>query len=130
MTRTVYIGKPTREEKAAYAAVLRAEQAGIAAVRDGVAAGSVDGAARGVLRREGWAKYFAHSTGHGLGLEIHEAPRLGSKVQEPLKAGMVVTVEPGVYLPGRFGIRIEDMVAVEARGARVLTSSPRELLTL
>ena len=130
MTRTVYLGKPTREEKQAYAAVLRAEQAGVAAVRDGVTAGEIDSAARGALRRDGWAKYFAHSTGHGLGLEIHESPRLGAKVQDRLKTGMVVTVEPGVYLPGRFGIRIEDMVAVEARGSRVLTSSPRDLLTL
>ena len=130
MTRTVYLGRPTREEKAAYAAVLEAEEAGIAAVRDGAAAGHVDAAARSILRREGLAQYFTHSTGHGLGLEIHEGPRLGAKVKDHLEAGMVVTVEPGVYLPGRFGIRIEDMVVVEAGGARVLTSSPKELLTL
>ncbi len=134
MTRTVYLGKPTREEKSAYAAVLEAEQAGVAAVRAGVLASSVDGAARGVLRRAGLAKYFSHSTGHGVGLEIHEGPRLGAKApgnaDELLEEGMVVTVEPGVYLPGRFGIRIEDMVAVEAGGGRVLTPTPTELLTL
>ncbi len=130
MTRTVYLGKPTREEKAAYAAVLEAEQAGIAAVRAGVRAGAVDAAARGVLRREELAQYFTHSTGHGLGLEIHERPRLGAKVKDRLETGMTVTIEPGVYLPGRFGIRIEDTVAVEAEGSRVLTASPRELLTL
>ena len=130
MTRTVYLGKPTREEKAAYAAVLAAEEAGVAAVRDGVTAGSVDAAARGNLRRSGLAKYFTHSTGHGLGLEIHEGPRLGRKVEQRLTSGMVVTVEPGIYLPGRFGIRIEDMVAVEAAGARVLTPLSRELITL
>ena len=134
MTRTVYLGRPTREERAAYQAVLKAEQAGVAAVRAGVPAAAVDRAARGVLRREGWAQYFTHSTGHGVGLEIHESPRLGAKVQGAgdvlLAEGMVVTVEPGVYLPGRFGIRIEDMVVVEAGGGRVLTPTPRELLTL
>ncbi len=130
MTRTVYLGKPTREEKAAYSAVLAAEQAGIAAVRPGVTAASVDRAARGMLRREGLAEHFSHSTGHGVGLEIHEGPRLGRKVNDLLLEGMVLTVEPGVYLPGQFGIRIEDMVAVEAGGVRVLTTAPRELLTL
>ena len=134
MTRTVYLGKPTREERAAYQAVLEAEQAGVAAVRAGVPAAAVDLAARGVLQRKGWAQYFTHSTGHGVGLEIHEGPRLGAKVRGVadvlLAEGMVVTVEPGVYLPGRFGIRIEDMVAVEAEGGRVLTPTPKELLTL
>ena len=134
MTRTVYLGSPTREERAAYQAVLKAEQAGVAAVRAGVPAAAVDRAARGILRREGWARYFTHSTGHGVGLEIHESPRLGAKVPGAgdvlLAEGMVVTVEPGVYLPGRFGIRIEDMVVVEAGGGRVLTPTPRELLTL
>ncbi len=130
MTRTVYIGKPTREEKTAYAAVLAAELAGVDAVRPGIPAGQVDRAARGVLRRAGLARHFSHSTGHGVGLEIHEGPRLGSKVEETLAEGMVLTVEPGVYLPGRFGIRIEDMVLVEAGGARVLTPTPKALLTL
>ncbi len=134
MTRTVYLGRPTREERAAYQAVLKAEQAGVAAVRAGVPAAAVDRAARGVLRREDWAQYFTHSTGHGVGLEIHEGPRLGAKARGAgdvlLAEGMVVTVEPGVYLPGRFGIRIEDMVVVEAGGGRVLTPTPRELLTL
>ncbi len=130
MTRTVYLGKPTREEKAAYAAVLAAEQAGVEAVRAGVTASKVDRAARGTLRRHGLAKYFTHSTGHGVGLEIHEGPRLAAKVQDVLAAGMVITIEPGVYVPNRFGIRIEDMVVVEEKGARVLTLTPRELLTL
>ncbi len=130
MTRTVYIGKPTREEKATYAAVLEAEQAGIEAVRAGVTASRIDKATRGTLRRHGLAKFFTHSTGHGVGLEIHEGPRLGAKVQDVLAVGMVITIEPGVYLPDRFGIRIEDMVVVEEKGARVLTPTPRELLTL
>ncbi|RRA49741.1 aminopeptidase P family protein [Acidipila sp. EB88] len=130
MTRTVYMGKPTREEKSAYQAVLEAEQAGIEAVRAGVTGASVDAASRAVLRRAGLANYFSHSTGHGVGLEIHEGPRLAAKSEDVLAEGMVVTVEPGVYLPERFGIRIEDMVVVEATGARVLTFSPKELLML
>ena len=130
MTRTVYLGKPTREEKTAYASVLEAEQAGVRAVRAGATAASVDDAARDVLKRAGLGRWFSHSTGHGVGLEIHEGPRLGAGIQEILDEGMVVTVEPGVYLPGRFGIRIEDMVVVEQNGARVLTPTPRDLLTL
>lgn len=130
MTRTVYIGKPTREERRVYEAVLEAEQAGVAAVQAGTTAGAVDLAARSVLQTHGLAEYFSHSTGHGVGLEIHEGPRLGVKGMQALEAGMVLTVEPGVYLPGSFGVRIEDMVVVEPSGCRVLTTSPRELLTL
>lgn len=130
MTRTIYLGKPTRKERAAYEAVLEAELAGLAAVTAGIAAGDVDAACRRVLRRHGLARYFSHSTGHGVGLEIHEGPRIGNKVREPLREGMVVTIEPGVYMPGFFGIRIEDMVVVEAQGARVLTTTPKQLLAL
>ena len=130
MTRTVYIGKPTREERAAYRSVLEAEEAGVDAVRAGVAAAEIDRAARDVLKEAGLGTYFTHSTGHGVGLEIHEGPRLGAKVKDMLAEGMVVTVEPGVYLPGRFGIRIEDMVAVEGQRGRVLTTTPKALLTL
>ena len=130
MTRTVYLGKPTREERAAYAAVLAAEEAGIAAVRAGVPGSAVDQAARSVLERAGLAGYFTHSTGHGVGLAIHEGPRLSKQADDVLSSGMVVTVEPGVYLADRFGIRIEDMVVVEAEGRRVLTPMPKELLTL
>ncbi len=130
MTRTVYLGRPTREESAAYDAVLEAQESAVAAVRAGVPAGEVDEAARRVLRRTGLARYFTHSTGHGLGLEIHEGPRLAAAQQQPLVAGMVVTIEPGVYLPNRFGIRIEDMVAVTEEGGRVLTSSTKALLRL
>jgi Xaa-Pro aminopeptidase len=130
MTRTVFLGKPTRKEREIYEAVLEAELAGLDAVVAGITAGDVDAACRGVLRGHGLARYFSHSTGHGVGLEIHEGPRIGNKVQEPLQTGMVVTVEPGVYIPGLFGIRIEDMVLVEAQGARVLTATPKQLLTL
>jgi Xaa-Pro aminopeptidase len=130
MTRTIHIGKPTREERGAYQAVLEAEQAGIAAVQPGAACEDVDHAARSMLRRAKLDRFFTHSTGHGVGLEIHEFPRLAAKNDRRLAQGMIVTVEPGVYIPGRFGIRIEDMVLVEAGGNRVLTPAPKDLLIL
>jgi Xaa-Pro aminopeptidase len=130
MTRTVYLGRAKPEERKAYETVLEAQQAAVAAVAAGVRCGDVDEAARGILRREGLAEAFTHSTGHGVGLEIHEPPRLGSGEAERLSAGMVVTIEPGIYLPGRFGIRIEDMVAVTRTGGEVLTPSPKALIEL
>lgn len=130
MTRTIYLGKPSRLERTTYEAVLHAQGAGVSAVRAGATAGSVDAACRDVLKDRGLAEAFSHSTGHGVGLQIHEEPRLGAGVETKLVSGMVVTVEPGVYLPGRFGIRIEDMVVVESHGARVLTPTPKQLLTL
>jgi Xaa-Pro aminopeptidase len=130
MTRTVYMGRPTREEASAYDAVLEAQETAVASVRAGALACDIDTAARSVLQRAKLAQYFTHSTGHGVGLEIHEGPRLAAKQQQILAAGMVVTVEPGIYLAGRFGIRIEDMVAVTSEGGRVLTPSTKALLRL
>lgn len=130
MTRTVSVGRLSREERSAYEAVLEAQQAGVAAVKPGATCGEVDEAARAVLRKAGLGKYFTHSTGHGVGLEIHEAPRLAAGQTLELKPGMVVTVEPGVYLAGKFGIRIEDMVAVTQRGNKVLTKSTTALIEL
>ncbi len=130
MTRTVCVGKLNREERAAYEAVLEAQKAGVAAVKPGATCGEVDEAARAVLRKAGLAKYFTHSTGHGVGLEIHEAPRLAAGQALELKPGMVITVEPGVYLAGKFGIRIEDMVAVTQRGNKVLTKATKALIEL
>ncbi|HUY80107.1 MAG TPA: aminopeptidase P family protein [Acidobacteriaceae bacterium] len=130
MTRTVCVGRLSSEERAAYDAVLEAQQAGVAAVKPGAAWGDVDEAARSVLRKAGLAKYFTHSTGHGVGLEIHEAPRLAAGQTEALKPGMVVTVEPGIYIAGKFGIRIEDMVVVTQRGNKVLTGSTKALIEL
>jgi Xaa-Pro aminopeptidase len=130
MTRTVYLGKPRARERAAYEAVLAAQEAGVEAVRAGASCGDVDEAARGVLRKAGLAEAFSHSTGHGVGLEIHESPRIGAGQKTRLKAGMVVTIEPGVYLSGEFGIRIEDMVAVTPNGGQVLTPAPKALIEL
>jgi Xaa-Pro aminopeptidase len=130
MTRTVYLGKPRIKERDAYNAVLEAQEAGVAAVSSGASCGDVDEAARGVLRRAGLAEVFSHSTGHGVGLEIHESPRIGAGETTRLLAGMVVTIEPGVYLPGEFGIRIEDMVAVTRTGGQVLTPAPKALIEL
>ena len=130
MTRTVCLGKASRSERSAYDAVLEAQQAAVAAVRPGVTSGEVDEAARSVLRKAGLDKYFTHSTGHGVGLEVHEPPRLGREQKQELKPGMVVTIEPGIYMPGRFGIRIEDMVVVTEKGARVLTPVTKALIEL
>ncbi|MGA3160690.1 MAG: aminopeptidase P family protein [Terracidiphilus sp.] len=130
MTRTVCLGKPKADERAAYEAVLEAQEAAVAAVASGVSCAEVDEAARSVLRRAGLAEAFSHSTGHGLGLEIHEPPRIGAEETARLLPGMVITIEPGVYLAGRFGIRIEDMVAVTRNGGQVLTPAPKALIEL
>jgi Xaa-Pro aminopeptidase len=130
MTRTVHLGRPKAEERAAYEAVLEAQQAGVAAVAPRASCAEVDEAARGVLRKAGLAEAFSHSTGHGVGLEIHEPPRIGAGEKTRLLPGMVITIEPGVYLPGRFGIRIEDTVAVTQTGSQVLTPAPKALIEL
>ena len=123
MTRTVFLGQPTRRERFTYDSVLEAQQAAVAAVKPGVSCGEVDEAARSVLRKAGLAEYFTHSTGHGVGLEIHEAPRIAADQSQSLLPGMVVTIEPGVYIAGQFGVRIEDMVVVTREGGQVLTEA-------
>jgi len=130
LTRTVYLGRAPSRIRTWYAAVLEAQQAAREAIQPGITAGEVDAAARGVLRRAGLARYFVHSTGHGLGLEVHEEPRLARSRSERLEAGMVVTVEPGIYVQGIGGIRIEDDVLVTERGSETLTTAPRELLEI
>ena len=123
MTRTVHLGKAMPGQRDVYDFVLEAQEAAVAAVAPGVTAAEVDEAARSVLRRVELDRYFSHSTGHGVGLEIHEGPRLAAKQTQVLEQGMVVTIEPGVYMPGRFGVRIEDMVLVTEAGGEVLTPS-------
>jgi Xaa-Pro aminopeptidase len=130
MTRTVHLGRASRRERFAYDAVLEAQEAGVAAVRPGATCGEVDEAARGVLRKAGLDRYFTHSTGHGVGLEIHESPRIAKELKTVLVPGMVVTIEPGIYIAGKFGIRIEDMVVVTDRAPRVLTPAPKALIEL
>ncbi len=131
MTRTVHLGKASQREWDVYHSVLEAQQAAVAAVGPGVTCAVVDEAARSVLKTAGWGKYFSHSTGHGVGLEIHEGPRIAAGVEQVLEPGMVVTVEPGVYLPEEFGVRIEDMVLVTETGNTVLTAaSPKAWIEL
>lgn len=130
MTRTVFLGKPKLNERHAYQSVLEAQQAAVAAVTSGVSCGEVDEAARSVLRSAGLAELFTHSTGHGVGLEIHEQPRVGAGQATRLAPGTVITIEPGIYLPGQYGVRIEDMVAVTRNGGEVLTPSPKALIEL
>ncbi len=130
MTRTVYVGHASAEARRVYQAVKQAQQAGVDAVRPGITAGDVDRAARKSLQKSGLAKYFTHSTGHGVGLEIHEAPRLAAGQTEILRPGMVITIEPGVYIPGKWGVRIEDMVVVTKQGCEVLTPTSKELVEI
>ncbi len=121
MTRTIYIGTPGRRVRALYAAVLEAQQAAIANLRAGVRLSRVDSAARSALARHGLEKFFTHSTGHGVGIEIHEKPRLGKGEKKRLVAGSVVTAEPGIYMEGFGGIRIEDTVLIGQDGPEILT---------
>jgi Xaa-Pro aminopeptidase len=130
MTRIVFLGNPNARFRAMYKAVLDAQLAAVESVRAGVTAGQVDRKARQVLKAAGLDKAFVHSTGHGLGLEIHESPRLGKKDQTRLEAGMVVTIEPGAYIEGFGGIRIEDTVLVTETGCEVLTPTSKELTVL
>ena len=130
MTRTVFLGRPSDRVRRMYDAVLDAQQAAKSVIKAGVTAGDVDAAARQVLKREKLAQYFTHSTGHGLGMEVHEMPRLAAGESVVLEVGMVVTVEPGVYIEGLGGIRIEDDVVVTSTGAEELTSATREFLEL
>ena len=123
MTRTLHMGRPAGRQWDVYHSVLEAQEAGVAAVRPGVTCESVDEAARSVLEKAKLGKWFPHSTGHGVGLEIHEGPRIAAKSKQVLETGMVITIEPGVYLPGEFGVRIEDTVLVTGTGCEVLTGA-------
>ena len=129
-TRMAVAGEPTERQLAIHATVLEAHDAAISALRAGVTAGDVDEAARRVIREAGLADSFFHRTGHGLGLEAHEEPSLDPGSMTVLEAGMVATVEPGIYLPGWGGVRIEDDVVVEAQGSRLLTQSSRALYVI
>lgn len=130
MTRTITIGTASDRQREIHAAVLAANRAGVAAVKPGVTGKDVDAVARSVLNDLGYGEYFTHGLGHGVGLDVHELPGLGMKSHDSLRAGCVVTVEPGVYLPGFGGVRIEDLVAVDEGGARLLSTAPRDLIEI
>ena len=127
ITRTVVLGRADSKQQEIYDIVLEAQHAGIAAIRSGIAGGEVDAAARKVIVDAGYGEYFGHGLGHGLGLDVHDGRMLAKSSEIFLEAGMVVTVEPGIYIPEWGGIRIEDDVLVTESGSEVLTTSPRKL---
>lgn len=130
MTRTVAVGQPTEEMRRVYGVVLEAQLAGIAAARAGVPGRDVDAAARKVIEDAGYGPYFGHSFGHSVGIEIHESPNASPRTAAPLPAGVAVSAEPGIYLPGRFGVRIEDVVVLRDGGCTNLTNAPKSLIIL
>ena len=129
MTRTLVIGTPTEKHREIYEITLEAQLAGLAAVAPGKTGAEVDQVSRDVITRAGYGDMFGHGLGHGVGLAIHEGPTLSKRGQDPLAPGMVVTVEPGIYLPGWGGVRIEDLVVVTEDGCRILSSTTKEMIT-
>lgn len=130
MTRTIAVGEPSEEMKQVYDIVLQAQLAGISAARAGATGREVDRAARQIIQDVGYGAYFNHGFGHSLGLEIHEAPNASSINQNPFPAGAVISAEPGIYLPGKFGVRIEDVLILTENGCENITNSPKELLVI
>ena len=130
MTRTVALGFVSEEMDKVYKTVLKAQLAGIAATKAGVAGRDIDGAARKVIADAGYGDYFGHGYGHSLGILIHEAPNANTRNDQPMPAGAVVSAEPGIYLPGKFGVRIEDVTVITEQGCEVLTRSPKNLIIL
>ena len=130
MTRTIALGEPGDEARTVYHIVLEAQQRAVDQARSGLSTKALDAMARSVIEEAGYGDYFTHSLGHGIGLQTHEWPRVSFHVDEVLPAGTAVTIEPGVYLPGRFGIRIEDIVVLREEGCENLTASPKTLIVL
>ena len=130
MTRTVARGFVSEEMDKVYKTVLKAQLAGIAATKAGVAGRDIDGTARKVIADAGYGDYFGHGYGHSLGILIHEAPNANTRNDQPMPAGAVVSAEPGIYLPGKFGVRIEDVTVITETGCEVLTKSPKKLIIL
>lgn len=130
MTRTIAVGKITDEQRRVYNTVLEAQKAAIGAIKSGKKCADIDKIARDIIANAGYGECFGHALGHSVGLQIHEAPNLSPKERASLKCGMVLTVEPGIYIENRFGVRIEDMVVVRRGGAENLTKAPKELIIL
>jgi len=130
MTRTIAVGRPTDEMRRVYDTVLNAQLAGLSAARAGVPGCEVDAAARQIIEQAGYGEYFGHSLGHSLGLQVHESPNFSPSEQTIMPVGAVVSCEPGIYLPGRFGVRIEDVVILNEGGCENITHSPKELIIL
>ena len=130
MTRTVAVGSVTDEMKTVYETVLKAQLAGIAKARAGVTGRDIDAAARKVIEDAGYGKYFGHSFGHSLGVEIHEAPNAAPMNDQPMPCGAVISAEPGIYLPGKLGVRIEDVIILGEDGCEDITLAPKELIIL
>jgi Xaa-Pro aminopeptidase len=130
MTRTVAVGEVSDEQRAVYDIVLRAQLAGIGAARAGVTGAQVDGAARQVIADAGYGAYFGHGFGHSVGVEIHEAPNANPTNDKPLPCGAVISAEPGIYLPGRFGVRIEDVIVIGEDGCTDLALADKSLIVL
>ena len=130
MARTVAVGYAKGEMKKVYDTVLKAQLAGIAAIRVGATGQEVDGAARKVIADAGYGEFFGHSFGHSLGLEVHENPGCSPRNPEPMAENVVTSAEPGIYLPGKFGVRIEDVLIFKENGSENLTHSPKELIII
>ena len=130
MTRTVCIGQPTDEMKRVYDTVLEAQLTALDGIKAGVTGAQADSLARDVITDAGYGEFFGHSLGHSLGLEIHEAPNFSPSNELVIEAGTVMSVEPGIYIPGRFGVRIEDIVVLTEQGCEDLTRAPKELICL
>lgn len=128
-TRTLFIGKPSSVQTKVYETVLAAQLAAIKKVELGRKASEIDAAARNLIKKKGFGKYFTHNTGHGVGLEIHELPNFSAKSEDVLKQNMVVTVEPGIYLPNKFGVRIEDMIVV-GKNPRIFSQIPKDFKSM
>jgi Xaa-Pro aminopeptidase len=127
MSRMIFTAEPTKEQREVYELVLKAQEMAINSIKAGVTGKKIDAVARAVIAKAGYEKYFGHALGHGVGLDIHELPNLSKKYNDKIPSLAVITVEPGVYLPGKFGVRIEDMIVVEGKKVRNLTTSPKSI---
>ena len=130
MTRTFMLGEPSDEQRKIYESVRLSQAAGLAAAKAGVACAGLDAVCRGLIEKDGYGDYFIHTTGHGVGIEVHEDPRIGKDSEAALEAGMVVTIEPGIYIEGFGGVRIEDTVVITESGCEVLTPQISKELTI